>query len=230
MAREERPAARGESFDITGAILYAVSLFTLMYGFSLLPGSKAVGLIIVGTICFIFFIRLQFKKPYPLLDIHLFADNRAFAFSNLAALINYCATFAVTFLLSLYLQHIKLMTPSQSGLVLLVEPLLQALLSPLAGRLSDRYEPRIISSIGMILTVFGLFGLIFISAATSIHYILTCLVLLGIGFAFFSSPNVNAIMSSVEKKHLGVASGVVGTMRMVGQMLSMGIAMMILAI
>ncbi len=52
---------------------------------------------------------------------------------------------------------------------------------------------------------------------------------MGIGFALFSSPNSNAIMSSVEKKHLGVASGVVGTMRMVGQMLSMGIAMMLLA-
>jgi hypothetical protein len=53
---------------------------------------------------------------------------------------------------------------------------------------------------------------------------------MGIGFGLFSSPNSNAIMSSVEKKHLGVASGVVGTMRMVGQMLSMGIAMMIISL
>ena len=152
-----------------------------------------------------------------------------FAFSNLAALINYCATFAVTFLLSLYLQHVKMMTPSQTGLILLVEPLLQALFSPLAGRLSDRYEPRIISSIGMILTVVGLFGLIFISATTSIHYILACLVLLGTGFAFFSSPNVNAIMSSVENKFYGIASATQATMRLVGQMLSMGIAMLVFA-
>jgi EmrB/QacA subfamily drug resistance transporter len=229
MAREELPAARGERFDVVGSILYAVSLFALMYGFSLLPAWTAAGLIAIGIICFIFFIRQQLKKPSPLLNIHLFADNRVFAFSNLAALINYCATFAVTFLLSLYLQHVKLLTPSQTGIVLVIEPLLQALFSPLAGRLSDRYEPRIISSIGMTLTVAGLFGLIFMTADTPIHYILFCLVLLGIGFAFFSSPNVNAVMSSVENKFYGIASAMLATMRLVGQMLSMGIAMLVFA-
>jgi MFS family permease len=127
------------------------------------------------------------------------------------------------------LQHVKLLTPSQAGIVLVVEPLLQALFSPLAGRLSDRYEPQIISSIGMILTVVGLSGLIFISAGTSIHHIVICLVMLGIGFAFFSSPNINAIMSSVENKFYGIASATQATMRLVGQMLSMGIAMLVFA-
>jgi MFS family permease len=159
----------------------------------------------------------------------LFRDNRVFAFSNLAALINYCATFAVTFLLSLYLQHVKMMTPSHTGFVLVVEPLLQALFSPLAGRLSDRYEPRIISSIGMSLTVVGLAGLILTAADTPLYYIVICLALLGIGFAFFSSPNVNAIMSSVENKFYGIASATQATMRLVGQMLSMGIAMLVFA-
>lgn len=229
MAKEKRPAARNESFDIAGSILYAISLFALMYGFSMLPGYNAAGLIGIGAVCLVLFVRQQLKKPFPLLNIHLFADNRVFAFSNLAALINYCATFAVTFLLSLYLQHVKWMTPSQTGIVLVVEPLLQALFSPLAGRLSDRYEPRIISSIGMSLTVIGLCGLIFIAADTPIYYIVICLALLGIGFAFFSSPNVNAVMSSVEKKFYGVASATQATMRLVGQMLSMGIAMLVFA-
>jgi Major Facilitator Superfamily. len=133
-------------------------------------------------------------------------------------------------LLSLYLQHIKMLTPSQTGVVLIAEPVVQALFSPLAGRLSDRYEPRIISSIGMALNVVGLIPLIFIHNDTSIHYIVICLIILGIGFAFFSSPNVNATMSSVENKFYGIASATLGTMRLVGQMFSMGITMLVFAV
>jgi len=229
MTKEERPVAGDEGFDLAGSFLYTIALFTLMYGFSQLPSPKGGVLIVIGVICFIFFIRQQLKKPFPLLNIHLFLDNRVFAFSNLAALINYCATFAITFLLSLYLQHVKLLTPSQTGFVLVVEPLLQAFFSPAAGRLSDRYEPRIISSIGMILTIIGLLGLIFIEAETPLYYIVLCLALLGVGFAFFSSPNVNAVMSSVESKFYGIASATQATMRLVGQMLSMGIAMLVFA-
>ncbi|MEE9912095.1 MAG: MFS transporter [Deltaproteobacteria bacterium] len=229
MAKEKQPAAGGEAFDLAGSFLYAVALFALMYGFSQLPNVKGVVLIVIGVLCFIFFIRQQLHKPFPLLNIHLFLDNRVFAMSNLAALINYSATFAVTFLLSLYLQHIKLLTPSQTGFVLVIEPLLQAVFSPAAGRMSDRYEPRIISSIGMTLTVIGLLGLIFIAADTPLYYIVFCLSLLGVGFALFSSPNVNAVMSSVDHRFYGIASAMQATMRLVGQSLSMGIAMLVFA-
>ena len=230
MVKEEWVGAKGEGFDFAGSLLYAVALFAIMYGFSLLPSWMAVLLIAVGLICFIFFVFRQLKIPFPLLNIRLFLDNKVFAFSNLAALINYCATFAVTFLLSLYLQHIKILTPSQTGVVLIAEPVVQALFSPLAGRLSDRYEPRIISSIGMALNVAGLIPLIFIHSDTSILYIVICLIILGIGFALFSSPNVNATMSSVENKFYGIASATLGTMRLVGQMFSMGITMLVFAV
>ena len=230
MIKEEWVGAKGERFDLVGSLLYAIALFAIMYGVSLLPSPMAVLLIVLGLICFIFFVFRQLKIPSPLLNIRLFLDNKVFAFSNLAALINYLATFAVTFLLSLYLQHIKMLTPSQTGLVLVAEPIVQAFFSPLAGRLSDRYEPRIISSLGMALNVIGLIPLIFIHNDTSIHYILICLIILGIGFALFSSPNVNATMSSVENKFYGIASATLGTMRLVGQMLSMGITMLVFAI
>lgn len=229
IAKEDLPKARSGEFDLPGSLLYAIALFSLMYGLSQLPSPKGGALIVTGTLCFIFFIRQQLTRPIPLLNIRLFLENRVFAYSNLAALINYCATFAITFILSLYLQHVKLLTPSQTGMVLVVEPLLQALLSPAAGKLSDRHEPRIISSAGMSLTVLGLAGLIFISSDTHIYYIVICLAILGVGFALFSSPNVNAIMSSVDNKYYGIASATQATMRMVGQMLSMGIAMLVFA-
>lgn len=219
-----------EGFDISGSLIYGIALFALMYGFSKLPSFNGGFLIGTGVFFLVLFIFQQLKSPYPLIDIHLFINNRVFAFSNLAALINYCATFAITFLLSLYLQHIKMLTPSQTGIILIAAPVVQALLSPVAGKLSDHFEPQTISSLGMTLTVAGLVLLIFLGSSTSVEYILFCLILLGIGFALFSSPNVNATMSSVQKKYYGVASATLGTMRLTGQMSSMGITMLIFAV
>jgi len=227
MDKEKLTPANGEDFDLAGSLLYAVALFSLMYGFSKLPRATGAVLVAGGMICFVFFIHRQLHITFPLINVRLFSDNRVFGMSNLAALINYCATFAVTFLMSLYLQHVKLMSPSHTGFVLVLSPMLQAFFSPFAGWLSDRREPRIIASTGMAFSVVGLAGLAFISAATPVALILLWLSLLGIGFALFSSPNVNAVMSCVENKLYGIASATLATMRLVGQMLSMGVAMLI---
>jgi MFS family permease len=160
----------------------------------------------------------------------LFLHNIAFAFSNLAALINYSATFAVTFLMSLYLQYIKGFTPQHAGFILISQPLVMAIFSPFAGRLSDKIEPRVVASIGMAFTAAGLFLFTFIDNDTSLGSIIAGLVLLGFGFALFSSPNTNAVMSSIEKRYYGVGSATLGTMRLTGQMMSMGIAMLIFAL
>ncbi len=160
----------------------------------------------------------------------LFFRNPAFAFSNLAALINYSATYAVTFLLSLYLQYIKGFTPQHAGMILISQPVVMAIFSPFAGRLSDRMEPRVVASIGMGFTVAGLFLFTFIDREAHIGFIVTGLMLLGFGFALFSSPNTNAVMSSIEKKFYGVGSSTLGTMRLIGQMLSMGIAMVVFSL
>ncbi len=164
------------------------------------------------------------------MNIKLFTNNNVFAFSNLAALINYSATNAIGFLLSLYLQYIKGLSPETAGIILVSQPVVMAALSPFAGRLSDRVEPRIVASVGMALTCVGLFLLSGVNNSTGIQWIVAWLALLGLGFALFSSPNTNAVMSSVENKFLGVASATLGTMRMTGQMLSMGIAMLLFAL
>ncbi len=222
--------ARGEKFDVPGSLLYSLTLVSVMYGFSILPGITGLTLVAFGIAVLILFLFWEARTPAPVLDVRLFTGNRVFAFSNLAALINYSATFAISFLLSLYLQYIRGFTPESAGFVLVAAPIVQAAFSPFAGRLSDRIEPGILASGGMILCAAGLLFLVFVDATTSIALIVADLVVIGLGFAFFSSPNTNAIMSSVEKKYYGVASGIQGTMRLLGQMLSMGFATMVFSI
>ena len=228
--KNEWAEAKGEKFDLPGSIIYGLALVTAMYGFSLLPAMSGGLLILAGALGILTFIRWEMKAKSPVLNIALFRNNMVLALSNLAALINYSATFAVGFLLSLYLQYIKGLSTQEAGIILVSQPIVMAVFSPLAGRLSDRIEPRIVASMGMSLTTVGLFLLTFLNAETSLTFIVPSLIVLGFGFALFSSPNTNAIMSSVEKRFYGVASGMLGTMRLVGQMLSMGIAMLIFAV
>lgn len=222
--------AKGEKFDLFGAFIYAVAVVGILYGLTLLPSFRSLWVILIGILGLFVFIKWELKEKSPVFQVRLFTTNRVFAFSSLAALINYSATFALTFLLSLYLQHIKALSPQLAGLVLIAQPVVMAMLSPSAGKLSDRIEPGIIATLGMALTTVGLFLLTFLEMDTSLVYIVGCLVLLGFGFALFSSPNTNAILSSVEKRFFGIASGTVGTMRALGMMVSMGIATVVFSI
>ncbi len=222
--------ARGEDFDITGAVIFGIGLVSLMFGFSRLPSLPGFALSGAGLLALAAFALFELRARTPLLDLRLFRRNRIFAFSNLAALINYSATSAVAFLMSLYLQYIKGLPPHKAGLVLVAQPIVMALASPFAGKLSDRSEPRVIASLGMALSAAGLVLFSFLRSSTGFPFIVASLICLGLGFGLFSSPNTNAIMCSVEKRHLGIASAALGTMRLSGQMLSAGITMMIFAL
>ena len=222
--------ARGEKFDLSGSIIYGAAIVATVYGLSLLPAVLGIWVILIGISSFLIFIWWESKLASPVVHMDLFRKNTVFAFSNLAALINYSATFAVTFLLSLYLQYAKGLSPQNAGFVLVTAPAVQAIFSPVAGRLSDKIEPRILASIGMGLTAIGLIPLIFLDRNTAIEFVLISLIILGFGFALFSSPNTNAVMSSVNKRAYGVASATLATMRQIGMTLSMGIAMLIFAI
>ncbi len=222
--------ARGEPFDLIGSLIYGLGLVALMLGLGELPAAIGGLLIVIGIGGMLLFAFWEMRAASPVLNLRLFQGNRTFTLSNLAALINYSATFGVGFLLSLYLQYIKGMSPREAGLVLVAQPIMMAVCSPLAGRLSDRIEPRVVASAGMGLTVVGLFLLTQLGENSSLSSVIISLLLLGLGFGLFSSPNTNAIMGSVEKRFYGVAAGATGTMRLVGQMFSMGIIMLVFAL
>jgi MFS family permease len=226
----EWAGAKDDKFDLVGSVIYSLMLVAVMYGFSLLPESKGVALVLTGAITFLLLIKWESGVACPVLDVGLFRNNRVYAFSNLAALINYSATFAVTFLLSLYLQYIKGLDAEQAGLILVVQPLVMTILSPYTGKLSDRIEPRLVATAGMALTFVGICTFIFLGQDTSISHTVAGLFILGLGLSLFTSPNTNAIMSSVEPRCYGVGSAILGTMRLVGQVSSMGIAMLVFSI
>ncbi|TNF75770.1 MAG: MFS transporter [Acidobacteria bacterium] len=222
--------AEGARFDLAGSALLGVALLTLMLGLARMPSATAVALLVAGFVSLIVFVRYELRIDYPVLEIDLFRHNTVFAMSNLAALINYAATFAVGFLLSLYLQRVRGLAPQDAGLVLIAQPVVQALVSPLAGKLSDRSEPRTVASLGMAITFLGLVLLVFLDETTEFRVVVGCLAVLGLGFGIFSSPNTNAIMGAVERRFFGVAGAMVGTMRHVGMMVSMGLVMTVLAV
>jgi MFS family permease len=222
--------AKGEPFDLTGSVLYCTTLAAIIYGLSLLPQARGGLFILLGAILLLAFVKWENKSKTPLFNIDLFKRNKVFAFSNLAALINYSATSTISFLLSLYLQFIKGLNPQEAGLILIFQPAMQAIFSPFAGKLSDRIEPRKVASIGMAMTAVGLFFFSFLNERTATPFIIGNLAFMGLGFALFSSPNTNAVMSSIEKKFYGVGSGTLGTMRSIGMMFSMGMVMLLFSL
>ena len=216
------PGAGRRSFDAAGNVIYMISIFLLMYGLSEAGnGAVYIAVAAAGAAAGIIFVSHEMKSADPVVDIRLFRENKGYAFSNLSAMLNYGATFAISYLISIYLQVVMGYSSQTAGLIMIFQPLIMALLSPVAGRLSDRFSPFRMSSLGMALCAAGTFMFIFTGLQTHLVFIIAALVVTGLGFAMFSSPNTNAVMSCVEKEDYGVASSILATMRSIGHTFSM---------
>jgi EmrB/QacA subfamily drug resistance transporter len=226
---KQEPTSPQSRFDRKGLAAYAVFLVAAMYGMTALP--DAIGYVSIGIgACGLFvLIRVEGRTSDPLIDIELFRTNLGFALSNVAALLNYAATFAAGFLLSLYLQIVGGLSPGSTGLVLVSMPAVQAAVSPIAGRLSDRIEPRILASVGMVITVLALVTMTQITLTTPISHTVAGLALLGFGVGIFSSPNTNAVMTSVPPAKYGLGAATLSTTRQVGMVTSMAVATLIIS-
>ncbi len=229
MRFEWRAEERGE-FDAVGALLYAAGIMVLMIGLSSLPSVRGLAMVAGGAALLWLFFRHERGHAHPIFDVELFYTNRVFTLSCLASLVMYTTTFANVMLVSLYLQYLKGVPPSRAGVIMMTQPLVMAIFSPMAGRLSDRVEPRVIASLGMALTGLGLLGFALLDEHSALQSTVLCLAVCGFGFSLFSSPNVNAIMGAVPPKDYSRASGAMSVMRVVGQLTSMALVAVVMAL
>ncbi|MFP4042029.1 MAG: MFS transporter [Bacteroidales bacterium] len=218
-----------KKIDLKGTVFYMLGLIALIYGASNIPAVIGWIMIGVGIVTLGIFWFLENQSSMPVINTKLYMHNRLFAYSNLAALINYSATFAIVFLLSLFLQKIQGFSPRYAGMILVAQPAVMAFVSPIAGRLSDRIQPRYLTTAGMSMCTLGLASFAFLTASTPVWGIVLLLIWVGLGFAFFSSPNMSTIMGSVDKTQFGLAAGSAATMRVLGQITSMTIATLFFA-
>jgi MFS family permease len=221
---------RDERFDIPGTVISSVLILCLFLGLAWVTTPAGVALLVAAVLLGVILIRVEQQQPCPILHVPLLASNRVFAASNGAALINYSATYAVGFLLSLYLQYVRGYEPVAAGTLLLVQPVIMAFVAPISGRLADRIQPGNVASVGMALSGAALFGFFFLSPTTPVAAIVALLVLLGVGVGLFSSPNTTAIMGSVTRRDYGCASAMTAMMRSLGMMLSMGAVLVVFAV
>lgn len=212
---------KSQDFDLPGGLLFAATIACLCIGVSFFPGPGSLPLLGLFAIGLVVFARYALRRKDPIWDIRLFVNNPIFTRSCGASMIMYTATYANTVLVSLYLQQVKSFSASHAGLILMTQPATMALLSPAAGSLSDRMEPRILATLGMALTALGLFLLSTLNAASATWSVVATLLMTGVGFSLFSSPNANAIMGGVGSKDYGSASAAMATTRILGQLGSM---------
>ncbi|BBJ27447.1 MFS transporter [Athalassotoga saccharophila] len=222
-----------EKIDVAGSLIFTGSIFSIVLYLSLgqiYDFTSTVYLLIVGLMLIFAFVLYERRVQSPMLDISLFTANRTFAAANFTAFLNYVSTFSITFVFSIFLQMVIGYPPFIAGMLLMVEPILMVIFSPISGKLSDRYGSRGIASAGMLIIAIAFFILSFINTKSGIASIAIPLGILGVGFGLFSAPNTNSVMGSVNTSKVGVASGTLGTMRFTGQLLSLALASAILSV
>jgi Arabinose efflux permease len=215
----------GMHMDIRGSILYGVTIMMTMYGLINLPELWAAIMTLAGLSLLFVFIRLMKRTESPVLDLSVF-KHKIFSRSCITAFMNYASSYSVSFFMALYLQSIGALSASEAGLVMLIQPIIQVALSAKSGSYSDKLsDKRILPTLGMILTCVAVFMIIFLGTEVNFYYVAVILLLLGMGYALFSAPNTNTIMSSVPPGNRGEAAGMISVVRQTGMMLSMAIAM-----
>jgi len=220
--------AEGEKLDILGAFLLGISLISLIYAFSDFTNNYSLFLVIAGIIGLSVFYLVEKRVAFPLINLGLF-NSKSFTFGNITAFINYGAFVSVGFILSLYLQYLKGYDPLTAGLIVSIQSIIMVIISPYAGRLSDKINPENISTIGMVLTTIGVALMTLINFENALYVGVLSLIIFGAGIGLFYSSNTKVVINAVDKKYFGVASATLSNMRSMGQIFGMGIVMLIIS-
>lgn len=221
---ERRPHER---LDWIGSLIFMTATSSLFVGISSLPKLTGWILAVVGAAAMALFIYQQERSPAPLIRLRRMVGSKVFFGSIQSSFLMYSANYPLQFMLSLYLQYIQGLTPSEAGQLMLLQAIVMAVVAPLSGRLSDLVEPRVPATLGCVLFGSGLVMLAMVSEDTSQSHIASMLLLMGLGFGLFSSPNNNAALSVVPPERLGVGSAILNISRAMGNMLGMAVVVLL---
>ncbi|MBR2557670.1 MAG: MFS transporter [Methanobrevibacter sp.] len=217
-----------DKIDTFGSILYGIGILAFIYGFTTLINPMGLGLTIFGLIMLVIFGIYELRQKSPVFNMKLFKNSK-FTSSNIAALCSYIAVMVVTTILNYHFQYVRGWNAQMSGLILIITPIIMAIMAPNAGKLSDKIHPQKLAATGMAIATIALAILTFLTKDTPLYLVVLAMILQGIGMGLFSSPNMNAIMSSVPPKDAPTASASQATMRTIGQTMSLGLLTLVFA-
>lgn len=220
--------AKGEKLDIIGSLTLGMSLIVVFYAFSNPTYKYNLFLLIAAIIGFSTFYLAEKRVDYPLINLDLFSGKN-FTFGNITAFINYAAFVSVSFILTLYLQYLKGYSPLTAGLIVSVQSIMMVIVSPFAGRLSDRIDPGNVSTAGMILTTMGVALMTLLNFDNAPYLGGLSLIIFGSGIGLFYASNTKLVLSSVDKRYFGIASATLSNSRSLGQIFGMGIVTLVIA-
>ena len=229
--KEIRVKPVGEKFDFAGSALYCVGLSIILLALTIGDPLSVRNLAILagGLAFFIGVIFIELRQKYPTLDLTLF-KIRAFATGTVSAFLNFLAFGCGPFLRSLYLQLILGYSALKAGILLIPMEIVIFIISPISGRLADRYGSRVLCSVGLAINAAALFWFSTLNQNSSYVAVLISLVLFGLGTALFGPPNLSAIMGSVPAEKRGTANGFRMTITMTGGVLSVPFSLLLMSL
>lgn len=225
---QEWKTYQDDKIDKVGSILYGIGILFFIYGFTSLITTPGKILTVLGIILLVIFGAYELRQKSPVFNMNLF-KNKKFTSSNIAALCSYIAVMVVTTILNYHFQYVRGWDAQMSGMILIITPIIMAIMAPNAGKLSDKIHPQKLAALGMGIATVALLILTFLTGKTPLYMVIIAMILQGIGMGLFSSPNMNAIMSSVPPKDAPTASASQATMRTIGQTMSLGLLTLVFA-
>ena len=217
-----------DKIDKIGSVLYGIGILLFIYGFTTLITTNGKILTVLGIVLLVIFGIYELRQKSPVFNMNLF-KNKKFTSSNIAALCSYLAIMVVTTILNYHFQYVRGWNAQLSGMILIITPIIMAIMAPNAGKLSDKIHPQKLAALGIGIAAVALIILTFLNGDTPLYIVILAMILQGIGMGLFSSPNMNAIMSSVPPKDAPTASASQATMRTIGQTMSLGLLTLVFA-
>ncbi|MFD1548827.1 MFS transporter [Levilactobacillus fuyuanensis] len=221
-----------QAIDKPGASLFALMMVTLFAGVFIgqevgFTKPLILGLFVVAIIATFFFVRLELRIENPILALHLF-ENKRFTISILCAFLIFVANFFFNVIAPFYLENARGMAANYAGYALMTFPIVQVVVAPIAGSISDRIGPEILTFIGLVLISISQVGYMLSTLATPLWVFMFFIGLVGFGNGVFMAPNNSIVMSSVPMRDLGVAGGVNALAREMGMVVGISIATTVL--